>query len=276
MDYRRTTDHAILARADAPKGEIAGILATDGEASDGHILSMEGGECREGIPLCFGHDSFTEAGVIGSWTTFRNEPNQITGTAQIEMGGAGAMAEARQDLAHRIQAGHISGLSIRWEPTDQPISRMELKEDHPAFVARDEPDHRKRMGMFFPKWRALEGSIVPIGADKAALISAVRSGPAKDFWLDQFESMDLSGVRLADVLEAIRVKEIPAATPEPPAATPAPRAVATPLNPFEGITLEQFKQLNKIAAERQLRGIREDCEQAVKKLLRSTLGVSNV
>ena len=278
--FERTIGNAIYSRSGQPTGEMSGVLATAGEASDGHILSIPGGECREGIPLCFGHDSFSEAGVIGSWTSFRTEENQITGTAQIEMDGVGALAESRQDLAHRISRGHLNGLSVRWEPIDAPISRMELDASHPAHVAKDERNFTKRTGLFFPKWRALEGSVVPIGADKAALIAGIRSdtGYVRDYWTEAFKTMDLSGVHLEEVLEVLarmQQSETPVEKPAEPVEKRATETVEKP-SPFSGITLEQYKRANRIAAQRELSNIRDACIEATRKLTREILGVQNV
>ena len=163
-------------------GIVQGILATDGEASDGHILAIEGGEFRSGAPLLFGHDD--RDGNLGSWSDFNPSGGVLRGRAQIELGGAGARAEWRADVAHMIENGHIGAFSIRWDPIGEPTSRTALSPDHPAYVDPDrETEFRKLYGFHFDKWRMLEGSVVTLPADQAALIGRARSGDGSaDYW----------------------------------------------------------------------------------------------
>lgn len=163
-------------------GIVQGILATDGEASDGHILAIEGGEFRSGSPLLFGHDD--RDGNLGSWSDFTPKGGVLRGRAQIELGGSGARAEWRADVAHMIEQGHIGAFSIRWDPIGEPTARTALQSDHPAYVDPDrETEFRKLYGFHFDKWRMLEGSVVTLPADQAALIGRARSGDgSSDYW----------------------------------------------------------------------------------------------
>ena len=55
MTYARTTT---ISRNGAQKrGEIRGVLVTDGEASDGHILNIRGATIDPGLPLVWSHDA---------------------------------------------------------------------------------------------------------------------------------------------------------------------------------------------------------------------------
>lgn len=181
-------------------GTITGTLATDGEASDGDILSIEGADLPDTMPLLFGHNTWDAEDHVGSWVDLKKDlaktPKRIRGTAKIELDGIGAKAEARQDLAHMIDRGHLRGLSIRWSPIDRPIARVNLSVDHPAFVdSETEKNPAKRWGFFFPTWRALEGSIVPLGADAEALIGRMGEarGATRAFWRRAVEGMLRAG-----------------------------------------------------------------------------------
>jgi len=167
--------------AKAPLGVLRGILATDGEASDGHILSIAGGEVAPGIPLLYGHDSYSGARELGSWTAFRKTrgeslgESRIDGEAEIELEGKGVDRDWREDMAVKVKNRRVRGLSIRWDPLIAPTPRVNLSSDHPAYVdAEKERGTAKRWGLYFSKWRALEGSVVPIGADREALIESAR------------------------------------------------------------------------------------------------------
>jgi hypothetical protein len=62
---------------------------------------------------------------------------------------------------------------------------VNLPSDHAYFVdAEGEKDHRKRYGLYFEKWRALEGSVVALGADPEALIGRAdeTDGAVSTFW----------------------------------------------------------------------------------------------
>ena len=183
--YERTNSGAVdraASKITGSSGVVAGILATDGEASDGHILNIAGGETQRGAPLLFAHDEM--AGNLGSWTEFDAKGGTLRGSAQIELGGVGERAEWRQDVAHMVQEGHIGAFSIRWDPVGEPTARTALHSDHPAFVDPDrETEFRKLYGFYFDKWRMLEGSIVTLPADQAALIGRARSGDGTaDYW----------------------------------------------------------------------------------------------
>lgn len=149
-------------------------LATEGDASDGDILSIRGGIVPDRMPLLAVHDSYDLSGSLGSVVEprkdFAAEPPELTAAGEIELTGEGDAADARRDVALMIEAGHLGAVSIRWQPIDY-VRRINLSSDHPAYVdAEKETNLSKRYGLFHRKWRALEGSVVPIGADQAATI----------------------------------------------------------------------------------------------------------
>ena len=178
----------------AQRGDIAGILASDGEAGDGHILNLDGGELTEGSPMLFGHDDYSGERNLGVWNRFERFPYKggaaIRAHGQIKLGGEGAKKEWRNDMAYMIGEKAVGGLSIRWDPIDEPIRRTSLPADHKAYV-----DHRKakgpgRNGLFFPRWSMLEGSVVTLGADTEAMIGrmAESEGDLRQFWRDTINS----------------------------------------------------------------------------------------
>jgi hypothetical protein len=178
--FERKTRNAIERQeGDAPRGIVTGLVVTDGEASDGHILNIAGIEIPESPPLLFGHDDYSGRGNLGSWTSF--EPVKLgdtkklggqglRGVGQIELEGAGDQLAWREDVAHMIEKGHIGGLSIRWEDIDPPKRRVNLPSDHPAFIDIKKANGRQEWGLWFDKSRMLEDSVVTLGADPGSLI----------------------------------------------------------------------------------------------------------
>jgi len=175
----------------AASGAISGILATDGEADDGHILNIDGMKTNAPAPLLFGHDANSGTGNLGSWTGFAKSgegkklgDRQLRGSAQIELDGEGSQAEWRGDVALMISKGHIGQFSVRWEDTEEPVYRINLPSDHMAFVDAKKATGRQRWGLFFDKSRLLEGSVVTLGADPAALMGRLMEaeGDVRSFW----------------------------------------------------------------------------------------------
>jgi hypothetical protein len=171
-------------------------LATEGEASDGDILSIAGGQIPERMPLMLSHasDPTMKAGsVTDSIKELKHSPPRVISTGQIEMGGIGALADVRRDVAYMINR-HGGAVSIRWDLVDggkEPIRRVNLPSDHPYFVdAETEKSWRKRNGYFWPEWKGLEGSIVALGADPDANVHSQlcrdradeTEGPVSTFW----------------------------------------------------------------------------------------------
>ena len=152
-------------------------LATEGEASDGDILSMEGGQIPERMPLLLSHYNDPTA-IAGSVTNpskeLKHSPPRLRATGQIELDGPeGPLRAIRRDVAHMINT-HGGAVSIRWDEVDggdPPVRRVNLPSDHPYFVdSETERSWRKREGYFWPSWKGLEGSIVALGADGDATI----------------------------------------------------------------------------------------------------------
>lgn len=175
---------------DAETGLFQATLATEGEASDGHILSIKGGRIPARMPLLPAHWNDPTV-VLGSLTNPQKEldhaPPRLRVTGQIEMDGKGMPLDLRQDIAHMIAKGHLTGMSIRWDDVDgkPPVRRVNLPSDHPAFVDEaKEKSWRKRTGFFFEHWQGMEGSVIPLGSDKKAFIGRAEetTGEVSTFW----------------------------------------------------------------------------------------------
>jgi len=172
---------------DPETGEFPMILATEGEASDGDILSIKGARFGESAPLQTSHRNDPTA-TLGTVSRFKrdlqSDPKKLRAVGTIEMSGEGPQADIRRDLAHMISKGHVSGISVRWEPV-KFRRRTDLPSDHPAYVDREkETDWRKRYGMLHDEWRVMEGSIVAIQADPGAMIGRAEEtdGEVSEFW----------------------------------------------------------------------------------------------
>ena len=162
---------------DLDTGQFPVTLFTNGEASDGHIVDIRGLAVADRVPMFRNHeaDPATQLGSLvnphktGKTTRLGGGSLRMDGV--IAMEGDGQPADIRRDVALMISRGDITGMSGRWDPIGDPKARSALPETHYAF--------QKDMGgyyapMFFERARVLEGSIVGIGADSAALIG--RSG----------------------------------------------------------------------------------------------------
>jgi len=167
-------------------GSFTGMLATSGEASDGHRLNMNGGNLEAGLPLLVNH----REPLIGQWTGFErvklDDGVGIRGTARINMDGEGSPAELRRDLALLVSSGDIRGLSLRWDvDSDADVQRrIDLPKAHPAHVGQDEPHRLRRFGLFFAAWRGVEGSIGFVPKDRETLIG--RSERSEDVFVRDF------------------------------------------------------------------------------------------
>lgn len=188
--YERKTPGAIERQEGSERGVVSGIVVTDGEASDGHILNIDGIEVPDNPPLLFGHDDYTGTGNLGSWRSFTkfkgNGPGKsgLRGVGQIELSGSGSQLAWREDVSHMIEQGHIGGLSIRWEEIGDPQRRVNLPSDHPAFIDEKKATGRQQWGFYFEKSRMMENSVVTLGSDPSALIGRMQEseGDLRAFW----------------------------------------------------------------------------------------------
>jgi hypothetical protein len=203
-------------------GRFEMTLVTEGEASDGDILSIAGGQIPKRMPMLISHfndPTATAGSVTEAKKMLGDTPPRLRAVGTIELGGEGALAEVRRDIAYMIGKGHVQGVSVRWEEVDgkPPLRRVNLPSDHPYFVNPEtEKNWRKRNGFFWSHWRAMEGSIVALGADPKALIgrSAETVGEVSTFWRAmagdaeaEFKDARLSGMLSALRVDALRCRE---------------------------------------------------------------------
>lgn len=171
-------------------GHFEAVLFTSGEASDGHILDIDGASLPERMPMFVNHfpDPTEQVGTFYP----RREGDVIVVRGEILMEGEGAAADIRRDLDAKIRAGHVGSVSGRWDvnadDADAVVARTSLPKSHPAHVPSDARGV-KRHGQLFKRWRAVEGSIVGLGADPAAVMRFAtdldRPQHVRAFWAEQ-------------------------------------------------------------------------------------------
>ena len=162
------------------------VLASEGEATDGHVLNLRGANIPDQMPLQLSHAN-SPLETLGSITQpilgTKGRVRVLRAMGEIEMGGEGPQADIRRDLAFMISEGHINSVSLRAEGI-KVTPRRDLPKSHRAFVEANEPDMLKRFGLFFEEFNAIEGSIVALGADRNAIIgrSMETEGAVQEFW----------------------------------------------------------------------------------------------
>lgn len=165
--------HERAAAINLETGEFPLVAASDGEASDGHILSIKGAQLPKSAPLCTAH-SLDPTLLLGSVFGFEKREHDIACTGRVNLTDDGTwLAETRRGLATLIASRDLRAVSVRWEALAWK-RRIELPDGHPAKVAETETGP-KRWGYLFEKWRLLEVSVCALGADPKALIAAGRS-----------------------------------------------------------------------------------------------------
>ncbi len=178
-EFERSDTHAID-RADSGEntlGTFPAVLATNGEASDGHILHIKGNKTPSRMSLLFGHRSDAMTPSLGSVTkprkgkTADGKHDALRTTQVIQMEGDGQMADIRRNIALLVHEDDLNGMSVRWVP-DEVIRRIDLPRNHYAFIDADKADRDQESywGYFHKASHNQEGSIVAIGADPGALI----------------------------------------------------------------------------------------------------------
>lgn len=174
----RTDQEAIeRGHADPATGEFSAVLATEGEASDGHILSIRGLEVPDKMPLLAQHSQEHLMGSVLMPKKSYGASPMLRVRPRIELEGDTRAGDFRRDAFHMINAGHLTGMSLRWD-TQKATRRVNLPSDHKAFVdaAKIDENDPARWGYFIEKAQAREGSLVALGADQAAQVSRSDSG----------------------------------------------------------------------------------------------------
>lgn len=168
MTYSRSF-HVDRAHVNAETGEFRAVLFSDGEATDGHILNIRGGKVPDQMPLFVNHNADPRE-QLGSLFFDRKTQHEVHVRGQIFLDGDGPQREIRRDIMAKIAAGHVSRMSGRWDAGPESVKRrVDLPKDHPHHVPEGSKGN-KRFGLYFERWDALEGSVVGLGADPAAVM----------------------------------------------------------------------------------------------------------
>ena len=198
----------IDARIDTDSGEFDMVMATEGEASDGHIISIAGLDFPDSIPLQLDHSRSVLAN-LGTVSRMRRDRVDgvpaLRGVGQIRLTGEGEALEARRDLVDAISSGHVRGTSLTWDSV-RHRERRDLPKDHPARVGPKESDFKKKYGLFFEKSRTIEQSIVGIPADREALIGRSSEATAeisRSMWDGMIERIDGTESRESEIIRAL-------------------------------------------------------------------------
>ena len=159
-------------RINLDTGRFPLTLFTNGEASDGHIIDIRGLEVAERVPMFVNHDAdptrrmgrLEDPKKPGKTTQLGRASLKMQGV--IDMEGDSHNADVRRDVAHGIHVGDITAMSGRWDPIEA-IPRASLPESH---YAHSQIEGGWDTPMFFKRATVLEGSVVGVPADSAALI----------------------------------------------------------------------------------------------------------
>lgn len=163
---------------DMERGTFPLIIASEGEAKDGHIFSVRGVKPPSTMPMLFNHKSTAEVPSLGTMGQFRKDKvdgiHILRSIGQFRMDGTGPLADIRRDFAHLVNEGDLPGASVRWTGPGTP--RRSLGRNHEFFAQR---------GNIYQIPEMSEGSIVAVGSDPMALngrSEAADSEPVKVFW----------------------------------------------------------------------------------------------
>lgn len=205
-------------RIDTTSGEFEMVMASESEASDGHILRVAGIEHPDTLPLQLDHRRGA-ADNLGQVTNIRTGKRGgvpvLLGVGQIRMTGEGEQLAARRDLVDAIASGMIRGTSMTWDAESQHVKeRAALPKGHPFRVDPADPNLRKRFGLLFEKSRAIEQSLVAIPADRQALIGraeGVTDAVTRAMWHGIVERLEIRDSIPADPFVDALVRALAAA-----------------------------------------------------------------
>lgn len=211
MEQRHGRAAAIDSRIDTDTGEFDMVMATEGEASDGHIIRIAGLEYGDEIPLQLDHSRsvLSTVGVVRNLRKGKVDGvPALRGTGVIRLTGDGDQLAARRDLVDGIASGDLRSVSMTWDGL-KVKERRDLPANHPHHVASGAADARKRWGLYFESARIVEQSIVSVGADRNALIGRAETAEnavSREIWQNFAEGIADRHSRESEIIHALEVK----------------------------------------------------------------------
>ena len=160
-------------KIDLETGEFWATVATNGEASDRHILDLASVRVADRVPMFANHNpdplrqlgSWTNAKVAGKTTRLGGASLKMLG--RLPQDGDGEVADIRRDVARMIHSGDITAMSVHWDPVFNSVPRKSLPKHHFAF---SDIEGGWEDPKFITDWDLMENSIVGLPADKAAIV----------------------------------------------------------------------------------------------------------
>ncbi len=159
-------------KIDLETGEFWATVATNGEASDRHILDLASVRVADRVPMFANHNT-DPLRQLGSWTNPKvaGKTTRLGGASLKMLGrlpqeGDGELPDIRRDVARMIHSGDITAMSVHWDPVFTSVPRRTLPKHHFAF---SDIEGGWEDPKFITDWDLMENSIVGIPADKAAI-----------------------------------------------------------------------------------------------------------
>lgn len=248
-------------RIDTTTGEFEMVMASEAEATDGHMLRVAGIAHAETIPLQLDHmrGAADNLGTVSNMRTGRRGGLPVLlGVGQIRLTGEGDALAARRDLVDAIASGAIRGTSLTWDAEPGSVrERMSLPKGHPARVDPEEPNLRRRFGLFFEKSRAIEQSIVALPADRNALIGraeAAADAASRGLWQVLVERLEAREATPPDPLVDALSRALAAAEQRLRAAggPPPSRDHARPVPPLDQVLARVLPEVGDLSRRTRL------------------------
>lgn len=182
-------------------GEFPMLLATEGEAADGHICGVSGARALpDSIAMLWNHESTEMIPSLGKIHSIRHDTVDgiaaLRATGMFRLDGTGPLADIRRDYAHLVNNGDLQAVSMYW--SGRVKTRRSLGAGHKFYGER---------GLYWPEPVPKEGSICAIGIDHRALIGrseAADNEATRIYWrlLSETERDENGQRSLADAFAA--------------------------------------------------------------------------
>lgn len=179
-EYINYNSRAVIVPASLNEDErsIEGILTTETPVTVfdfkrwdliNEVLMLDGMEKVEKIPLLDAHDRSTSKNVIGSTTNFKVEELE-DGTKAVRV--TNTFSKTESELYEKVREGHIDSTSVGYRVYDD--NSITVKPGKTTeYNGRTWKNEDTRDLVIRKKWRPMENSLVPIGADQKSKFRAV-------------------------------------------------------------------------------------------------------